>query len=163
MTVRDFMNYLIYVEHDAENLQFYLWYKDYVKRFTALGARDAALAPEWTRPMQDDTVAKIRKDNFESRKTEPAAAEIFKGADFEKNVQPEMRGPDTNGVNPFNTPPRTPNQSNDQESILSASHAPSTHASTYKSQAADAFQSADVRLPCEYTRNGFGLRKQTTN
>lgn len=27
------MDYLVYVAHDAENLQFFLWYRDYVKRF----------------------------------------------------------------------------------------------------------------------------------
>merc|ERR1712169_125664 len=33
MTVRDFMNYLIYIEHSAENLQFFLWYRDSAKGF----------------------------------------------------------------------------------------------------------------------------------
>ena len=42
------MDYLVYVEHNAENLQFYLWYKDYVKRFEALSDSEKALSPEWT-------------------------------------------------------------------------------------------------------------------
>ena len=41
------MDYLVYVEHNAENLQFYLWYKDYVKRFEALSDSEKALSPEW--------------------------------------------------------------------------------------------------------------------
>ncbi|KAK6437152.1 hypothetical protein LTR95_006647, partial [Oleoguttula sp. CCFEE 5521] len=28
-TTRDFMNYLKYIEYSAENLQFFLWYRDY--------------------------------------------------------------------------------------------------------------------------------------
>lgn len=42
------MNYLKYIELAAENLQFYLWVRDYTKRFNNLPASDRALAPEWT-------------------------------------------------------------------------------------------------------------------
>jgi len=41
------MDYLVYVAHDAENLQFYLWFQDYKKRFDALKPEERALAPEW--------------------------------------------------------------------------------------------------------------------
>jgi hypothetical protein len=41
------MDFLVYVEHNAENLQFYLWYKDYVRRFEALPEKDRVLSPEW--------------------------------------------------------------------------------------------------------------------
>jgi len=37
----------MYVAHDAEPLQFYLWYLDYCKRFDALPADARALSPEW--------------------------------------------------------------------------------------------------------------------
>jgi hypothetical protein len=43
----DFMNYLIYVTHDAENLQFYLWLRDYTRRFNALPESEKALSPRW--------------------------------------------------------------------------------------------------------------------
>lgn len=46
------MDYLVYVEHNAENLQFYLWYQDYCKRFDALPASEKALAPEWKQPLE---------------------------------------------------------------------------------------------------------------
>ena len=36
MTIRDFMNYLKYIEHAAENLQFFLWFHDYNTRFNNL-------------------------------------------------------------------------------------------------------------------------------
>lgn len=39
------MDYLVYVEHNAENLQFYLWYKDYCSRFHALSENEKALSP----------------------------------------------------------------------------------------------------------------------
>ncbi|POR38963.1 Regulator of G protein signaling superfamily [Tolypocladium paradoxum] len=147
MTVRDFMNYLVYVEHSAENLQFWLWYKDYVKRFGSANTPDVALAPEWTQAMEDDATAKIRKDRAERLRAEPRAAEIFKGTDFEKQI------PETTGANPFNTPPRTPQSSaGDHESLHRAPHSmPSLAASGCNSQAADAFTSAGVKQPCRPT------------
>lgn len=41
------MDYLVYVEFSAENLQFYLWYQNYVKRFEALPESEKALSPPW--------------------------------------------------------------------------------------------------------------------
>ena len=41
------MDYLIYVSHDAENLQFYLWLQDYTKRFDVLPSLEKSLSPEW--------------------------------------------------------------------------------------------------------------------
>lgn len=43
----DFMDYLIYVAKDAENLQFFLWYRDYCTRFMALDESARRLSPEW--------------------------------------------------------------------------------------------------------------------
>lgn len=43
----DFMDYLMYVAHDAENLQFFLWYRDYCARFEALDQYEKNLSPEW--------------------------------------------------------------------------------------------------------------------
>ncbi|KAF1814972.1 hypothetical protein P152DRAFT_240440 [Eremomyces bilateralis CBS 781.70] len=45
--LNDFMDYLIYVAHDAENLQFYLWLRDYTKKFERLKLQDQSLSPEW--------------------------------------------------------------------------------------------------------------------
>lgn len=44
----DFMDYLMYVAKDAENLQFFLWFRDYVKRFESLSENEKRLSPEWT-------------------------------------------------------------------------------------------------------------------
>ncbi|PNS14872.1 hypothetical protein CAC42_2101 [Sphaceloma murrayae] len=53
-TLRDFMNYMKYIEHDVENLQFYLWLHDYTIRFSQLPASEQALSPSWS-PSQADT------------------------------------------------------------------------------------------------------------
>lgn len=41
------MDYLVYVSHDAENLQFYLWLQDYTKRFYAAPRPEQVLSPPW--------------------------------------------------------------------------------------------------------------------
>jgi hypothetical protein len=47
------MDYLVYVEYNAENLQFFLWYGDYVRRFDALPEKEKALSPEWMPEAKD--------------------------------------------------------------------------------------------------------------
>lgn len=54
------MDYLVYIEHNAENLQFYLWFQDYTKRFNALPANERALSPKWTPETVD--VPELSKD-----------------------------------------------------------------------------------------------------
>ncbi len=41
------MDYLFYVEHNAEPLQFFLWYLDYLQRWSKLLPRQKALSPPW--------------------------------------------------------------------------------------------------------------------
>lgn len=102
-TVRDFMNYLKYIELSAENLQFFLWYRDYVKRFDALPANEKALSPEWT-VEQAEAEAVAAQAQTRQKPVAPAAAAVLKGTDFAT----EPRVTEAEKVNPFYTPPRTP-------------------------------------------------------
>ncbi|KAI0848416.1 hypothetical protein F5Y00DRAFT_270157 [Daldinia vernicosa] len=136
-TVRDFMNYLLYIEHSAENLQFFLWYRDYTKRFDEADTLDAKLSPEWTQAMEDESTVKIRKDAVEKMRREPKAVSIFKGTDFEKGAVDVVI---ENG-DPFLTPPSTPN-TKIAPSLLSGSQA-----SSYRSQSRDAFSAASATQP----------------
>ncbi|KAK8094600.1 hypothetical protein PG997_001285, partial [Apiospora hydei] len=43
----DFMDYLMYVEYDAECLQFFLWYCDYVERWSLLPQEQKDSSPMW--------------------------------------------------------------------------------------------------------------------
>lgn len=137
------MNYLIYVEHGAENLQFFLWHQDYVKRFTAAKTSDIVLAPEWTQAMEDEAVARVQKDAAEKMRREPkgGAAEIFKGTDFEKRDGNQV----TVGQDPFSTPPQT---ASGQESQYTGT---ASNAISYRSQATEAFASAGAKQPCKFT------------
>ncbi|KAF2829913.1 hypothetical protein CC86DRAFT_177669 [Ophiobolus disseminans] len=100
-TLRDFMNFLKYIELSAENLQFFLWFRDYSKRFNELPESEKALSPIWI----DD------KTNGEARTGPKAmtrdAAGILKGTDFasEGTISESEKA----ASNPFFTPPRTPN------------------------------------------------------
>jgi len=85
-TIRDFMNYLLYIERSAENLQFFLWYRDYVRRFAAAKTADLALAPEWTQAMEDEAAVRVKKEHADKVRKAPrgGAAGIFHGTDFDK-------------------------------------------------------------------------------
>lgn len=47
-SLQDFMDYLVYVTHDAENLQFYLWMVDYFRRFAKAPKDETSVSPKWT-------------------------------------------------------------------------------------------------------------------
>ena len=148
------MNYLIYIELAAENLQFFLWYKDYVRRFDLLPENEKKLAPIWTAE-QAEAQAGAMKDNQNPMKSiSPAAAAIFKGTDFST---PKTTIVEVGRGNPFNTPPMTPN-SGERDSVApseypwsdSGSTLRSTGKAPYEKKAAGAFDSADIKLqPCK--------------
>ncbi|KAI0384356.1 hypothetical protein F5Y04DRAFT_293292 [Hypomontagnella monticulosa] len=136
-TTRDFMNYLLYIEHAAENLQFFLWYRDYVKRFEEANTSDTWLSPEWTQEMEDEAAARIKRDAAEKMRRQPKGFDIFKGTDFEKGPIDVI----VTSVDPFQTPPDTPSVK-DAPSVFSGSHV-----SSYRTQAHDAFSAAGATLP----------------
>ncbi|KAK0741054.1 hypothetical protein B0T18DRAFT_449523 [Schizothecium vesticola] len=49
-SLSDFMDYLVYVEHSAEDLQFFLWYYHYLQRWSQLLPRQKLLSPAWGAP-----------------------------------------------------------------------------------------------------------------
>lgn len=90
------MNYLQYIEYSAENLQFFLWFKDYTSRWEQLKDSEKALAPEWK------TVAESDKSLSPARpkRLPPQIAEVLKNTDFSETPKPAAERTD-----PFNTPP----------------------------------------------------------
>ena len=143
------MNFLIYIEHSAENLQFYLWYCDYVNRFSELPESDRVLSPPWSTEQVDTEMSQVPV--LSKKKLSPEVAAAFQGTDFD----PKSKGSiSILGPNPFNTPPRTPR--GETESLEPPSTAgfsdngstlPSGPQSYHKSSAA-AFDSAQHLQPC---------------
>jgi hypothetical protein len=65
------MDFLKYIEHSAENLQFYLWFKDYVTRFEALPEGERNLSTEWTQAQEE-----AEKNSYRAQlKQKPLAVE----------------------------------------------------------------------------------------
>lgn len=61
------MDYLVYVEHNAENLQFFLWYRSYVRRFEALSEQEKVLSPEWI-PETKEISDRSKEPEYEGKK-----------------------------------------------------------------------------------------------
>ena len=143
------MNYLIYIELAAENLQFFLWHRDYKERFAKLPAREQALSPPWKMDASD--AEKHAAYPKLAPKASPEAAAILKGTDFEKvKINTREVGPG----NPFNTPPRTPNhdsmnaEAGENNWSEDGSTVMGTHSSTIGSRTANAFENAEHLQPC---------------
>ncbi|KAF3765096.1 hypothetical protein M406DRAFT_292381 [Cryphonectria parasitica EP155] len=158
-TVRDFLNYLIYIEHSAENLQFLLWHRSYVRRFHSADTPDLALAPEWTEEEQDETFAKLQKEYRDGLRRDPASvAAVLKGTDFEKDSNTfatgnprflDSRTPvffEMGNSNPFSTPPGTPSL-NDRGSSSEYGTAGSPAAASWRRQANEAFAAVGIKAP----------------
>lgn len=108
MTCRDFMRYLIYVEHAAENLQFYLWFLDYSARFKALSDNEKALSPEMAPFGHASIDASGGKDANFSRSNRPSKVVTKFFADAFNVPNAHLLVPDPTKSNPFITPPQTP-------------------------------------------------------
>lgn len=148
------MNYLIYVEFAAENLQFYLWHRDYVKRFNAAPASDIALAPEWTKQMETEVATKLQREVTDkaaraAAQDGAAAADMFKGTDFDKETAVENVADAAAAANPnpFVTPPRT-RSGDERESTFAPSVL--SNANTSRSHANDAIAAAGASTPCTF-------------
>ena len=151
------MNFLIYVEHAAENLQFFLWLRDYASRFAQLPQTEQALAPEWSAESIEAEVQACQVSHGPKQQTSAETAELFKGTDFaQANVhivgvkspnfaQPNVLTPEAKG-NPFSDPPRTSvGDWSDRDSTIKASNEQWHH-----KQAAGAFEAADLKWqPCK--------------
>jgi len=96
-SLSDFMDYLVYVTYDAENLQFFMWYRDYLKRFNELSPEAQSLSPPVdiivgqnsdsksviemkTDPMSSNSTAKTKSSDFpipQTRKCSRSAIEKY--------------------------------------------------------------------------------------
>jgi hypothetical protein len=110
------MDYLVYIAHDAETLQFYLWLQDYTKRYNALRKEEQALSPEW-RQTAAMTESKERKTRAR------ASITSLNELDPEKRVTKSMRMSELvpGAKDIFADPPLSPAPINDYESFITKS------------------------------------------
>lgn len=132
------MDYLIYIAHDAETLQFYLWLKDYKKRYRALRKEEQALSPEW------QVAAKEVRLNH--KKSNAGSTGNFPIMDKESAIR--MTELSTAAKEVFEEPPMSPTATaTDYESFITKS----VHSQkTVQELAEDASQQAGLKWqPCK--------------
>lgn len=145
------MNYLKYIEHAAENLQFFLWFRDYSARWQNLPASEKALAPEWTRTQAEAEAA----GNISNRpkRVNPQVAAVLKDTDFADGPPKRL----VDRADPFNTPLKTPeDEKRDMMSDYGSSTDETSFGSdrTHRSLAQKAFDDAGMKWkPCESDLN----------
>lgn len=142
------MNFLKYIELSAENLQFFLWYRDYSKRFNELPGSEKVLSPEWQGSANNSEAPKLH-----TKKSIPETSAILDGTDFasEKTVKHSDR---STSNNPFFTPPHTPTSDSARrdESLDSYDESMTTGRVNHSERAAGAFENAGLKWkPCEFT------------
>ena len=148
------MNYLTFRERAAENLQFFLWYRDYCRRFAELPAHERALAPEWTAAQAATDTDLVHQHEKSQVKPSPHMSNLLKGTDFNGGgIKTKAQSMDARGW----TPPRTPNPAHaDAVSTMESSAAASLYdpalssiKGSYAEKAAGAFEAAGLKWqPC---------------
>jgi len=130
------MNFLKYIERSAENLQFFLWVRDYSRRFEELPQSEKALSPEWTGEKSANEAGASRSYG------RPEAAAIFKGTAFANDTEAEKTS------SPFLTPPRTPGSEGERdggESFDTFDHSLATSRLDHSQRASGAFEGAGLK------------------
>ena len=163
--MREFLNFLIYIENAPENLQFFLWFRDYVQRFEQLPEREKALSPPWVfektkRPVAHagsaigNNPSAVDPERMEARQ---AMSEAMQGTDFD----PKMKNTSANGpIDPFTTPAAS--LTSDQGSIVPSTvgwsdDSPSLHTNgnsvNHAEKSSQAFLNAKTFQPCMFEVN----------
>jgi hypothetical protein len=133
------MDYLVYVEYNAENLQFILWYRDYVRRFEALSVKEKALSPEWVPDVKDtpNLVDDPEKEEKRRRRRE--------------TVNP-LDEYDTRGVIVFSDDTDVPGSPPTRHASILGRAAPSIAPSTVAPSVAEATSQAGLKWqPCKFS------------
>ncbi|KAL2112590.1 hypothetical protein VUR80DRAFT_7015 [Thermomyces stellatus] len=86
-SLNDFMDYLLYVEREAESLQFFLWYYDYVKRWSELPSAKKATAPKWDPDNKRPVTSHSRKGSLKEKAKLSSILDIL-----DRETGPESRG-----------------------------------------------------------------------
>jgi hypothetical protein len=142
------MNYLQYIEHSAENLSFYLWYRSYVERFDKLPTSEKVLAPEWSAAQMDNEITQPAR----RKKTPAAIAEFADAMPLASEKSDPFNDPRSESPETLRAPasPTSPTFSNLSSSFMSSERPPSGR-SDYGRKADEAMTDAGMRWkPCKY-------------
>jgi len=153
------MNYLVYIEHSAENLQFFLWYRDYVARFARLPASEKALSSLWVdEKFDDDMVKPSPRFVVDSRPSTsdknlealPGVLEIDADSTTSGDGDPFHDRPTSTRRTATSTSERTTTPYNWDEDKATWS----TRRSDFREIAAGAYESLSIMQPCKWPATG---------
>jgi hypothetical protein len=99
-TKRDFLNYVKYVMHSGENLQFFLWYQEYLKRFKAAPENQTVLSPPWSQAQNERIIQQMEAQRQAALTRGNPTVRLYDNAAAEVNESDEH--------DPFDTPDHTP-------------------------------------------------------
>lgn len=102
------MNYLMYVQFSAEELQFWLWVRDYESRFEALGEHKS-LSPVWTKEEAAAAAAQASAIALKS-------PSIMKSTSIEIDITEAKDSSELLISSPWGSPPPTPSARSDNNS-----------------------------------------------
>lgn len=126
--------------HDAETLQFYLWLKDYRKRYASLRREEQALSPEWQ-----------AKPVFSHRLTHKKSKTESLGNDYVVDLEsvPRMKELSKAAKEVFDDPPMSPDATaTDYESFITKSV---NSQKTFQERSDEANTSAGLKWqPCKF-------------
>lgn len=83
------MGYLLYMCRDAENLQFYLWFQDYQRRFYALPQTQQNISPPWNEETLPQAGGPLAADPGPRLSDKTLDQAVKYKISFEKNDSPE--------------------------------------------------------------------------
>lgn len=145
------MDFLKYIEHSAENLQFYMWFKDYIKRFEDLPASEKALSPEWTQAQEEAEVS-----NFRNAAKEKPLAVVANNILRSQDLAPTTAS-GSERKNPFGDSQATVSEKTSLESVgrsqtgFPGTVGTGTIRTNYTADASTAFEDAGCKFqPCKF-------------
>ena len=111
-SLNDFMDYLVYEERNAECLQFFLWYCDYIERWSQLLPRQKSLSPPWNQESDRSSRSSISVHSHKRTQSEKLTRilTILEVASAKNNDadMPERRSRRSNSTTTNFSLPRTP-------------------------------------------------------
>lgn len=149
------MNYLKYIEHAPENLQFFLWLQQYKEKFEQLPESEKLLSKPWTMT-QMESEKYIAEHGIRRMKISADTAIALKGTGLDNTPQVT----ESEKSNPFGTPERTPSEETNRAPMsITSSETRSTgwlsdvqtqNSEDTKKRAGEAFGEAGLKWqPCE--------------
>ncbi|KAH6688627.1 hypothetical protein F5X68DRAFT_261068 [Plectosphaerella plurivora] len=89
-SLNDFMDYLVYVEQNAEPLQFFLWFCGYVRSWTELTAQERALVPRYD-PARAEEALVLQRHLRQQHELRDGEGDVARSSSSKRKRGPKVR------------------------------------------------------------------------